>query len=263
MVVYHFDPSRKFYLVSLTIEDKPGIVGNVADVLGIRGMNIFAGYFGKKEKESLGTFSFFVESHNQRMDTKWLKEFLETVVGVSEVEVKEPVEGFLAHSLSFPLVWSTGDRAVLMRTDYLKKAFAAIQKALGSDGQDATFRFGYEYGKAAWENLFSLLRPKSGEGLQAMLEIYAAVGWGKVELIKFEEKRRWARVRVIDGFECAGNMTGNPTGQFIRGHIAGVFSAYFKREARATETKCVSAGAQYCEIEVSPEEPTEEAPSAL
>jgi predicted hydrocarbon binding protein len=251
-MVFHYDPKKKFFLVSLELENKPGALGNLANLLGIRGINMLEGYFGANTTESTGPISFFVETNNTRLDDKWLKEFIETSVGVENVQVKESVEGFLADSLNFPIVWNTGDRAVMMRMDYLRVVFEALRKAIGADGDRIIYNQGFDYGKASWANLLATFTPRSHGGLEEVLQIYSAVGWGRVSLREVDQRNKHATIRMTESFECAESGQGIPASQFVRGHIAGAMSAYFRSDVKAVETKCVSAGAGYCEFDLSP-----------
>jgi len=252
VMVYRFDPRRKYFLVSLHLENKPGELGNLANLLGIRGINILEGFFGGIGQGPKGNVSFFVESTNERMDENWLKDFLGSSVGVSDVEVKPAVEGFLCDSLNFPITWNNGDRAVLMRVEGLRAMLDAVKTADPIGGKNSVYAQGYTYGNAAWGNLFGTHRPKTKEGLAEMLTIYVATGWGKLELLELSPGKSTARLRVRDGFECVGLSTGEPESHFIRGHLAGAFTVCFGREVRALETKCVSRGDPYFEFEISP-----------
>jgi predicted hydrocarbon binding protein len=252
VMVYRFDPKRKYFLVSLHLENKPGELGNLANLLGIRGINILEGFFGGIGNGLKANVSFFLESRNEKMDEDWLKDFLKSSVGVSDVEVKTAVEGFLSDSLNFPITWNTGDRAVLMRVEGLRAMLDAVRSADPVGGEASAYAQGFSYGDAAWRNLFGTHRPKTREGFAEMLKIYVATGWGKIEIAEFNPGKTTARVKLSEGFECVGLSTGKPESHFIRGHLAGAFSAYFGREVRAVETKCLSKGDPHCEFEFSP-----------
>jgi predicted hydrocarbon binding protein len=251
-MVFHYDPKKKFFLVSLELENKPGALGNLANLLGIRGMNMLEGSFGANTADSTGSVSFFLESANTKLDERWLKEFIESSVGVEDVEVKGSVEGFLADSLNFPIVWNTGDRSMLMRTDSVRVILDAVRKAIGKGGDQVIYNQGFDYGKATWVNTFSVFRPASEAALSEALQIYSAVGWGRLTLHELDVKARRAMITMTDGFECTGVSTGRPESHFIRGHIAGAMSTYFGADVNALETKCLSAGDKHCEFELSP-----------
>ncbi len=252
VMVYRYDPKKRYFLVSLHLENKPGALGNIADLLGIRGINILEGFFGGISAGERGSASFFVESTNARMDEGWLRDFLTSSVYVSDVEVKAGVEGFLSDSLNFPITWNNGDRAVLMRVEGLRVMLDAVKSAEPETGREAIYSQGYSYGKAAWDNLFSIHHPSTKEGLIEMLKIYTATGWGKVELAEFNPSKNQIRLKMEEGFECTGLSTGKAECYFIAGHLAGAITAYFSRDMRAKETKCKSKGDSHCEFEVTP-----------
>jgi predicted hydrocarbon binding protein len=250
VMVYHYDPRRRIFLVSLHLENRPGALGNLADLLGVRGMNILEGYFGGISSGPKGVLSFFVETTNRMMDANWLKDFIETSVFVSDVVVKPSVEGFIVDSLNFPLTWNTGDRAVMMRIAGVRAVLDAAKS--GPDGERLVYEQGFNYGKAAWLDMMSVYRPNTREGWAEELRIYVATGWGQIDLLELDFRARWAKVRMREGFECAGLRTGRPESNFIRGHLAGAFSAYFGTDVGAFETKCSSMGHPYCEYEIRP-----------
>jgi len=180
------------------------------------------------------------------------EDFLQSSVYVSGVEVKAGVEGFLADSLNFPLTWNTGERAVLMRVEGLRAMLSAVLAADPTNGEQDIYNQGFSFGKASWQDLLKIFRPRTKEGLGELMGIYSAAGWGKPELVELDMTHRKAKVRMTEGFECLDMTTGKPESHFIRGHIAGVMSAYFGTDLSATETKCTSAGNDYCEFVVSP-----------
>ena len=251
VVIFRYDPAKKYFLISLHLENKPGALGNLANLLAIRDINILEGFFGGMSYGSNANVSFFVESTNKRMDKGWLMDFLKGSVYVSDVEVKEAHEGLLTDSLNFPLTWNNGDRAILMRVDGVRAMLGSIKSA-ESSGDASVYSQGFSYGKAAWDNLFSTYHPGTREGLGEYLGIYSATGWGRPELTELDLAKRKARVKFADSFECSGLSTGAPASSFVRGHLSGCFSAYFGGYVRAVERKCVSKGDPWCEFEISP-----------
>jgi predicted hydrocarbon binding protein len=252
VMVFHYDSKKKVFLVSLHLENEPGALGNLADLLAVRGMNILEGFFGGMSFEPKATVSFFVETANQRVDASWLKELIESSVYASDVEVKPGVDGFVVDSVNFPLTWNTGDRAVLMQMTSLRTMFDLVMAADRKEGERAIYNQGFSYARATYERLFLTYRPKSKEGLAEMLKIHSATGWGRLELSDLNPEHRRAKLKLEAGFECTGMNTGKPESNFIRGHLAGALSTYFGSEVKAVETRCISKGDPHCEFEVSP-----------
>lgn len=251
VMVFRYDSRKRYFLVSLHLENKPGELGNLANLLGIRGINILEGFFGSLASGAKGNVSFFAETTNERMDAAWLRDYLKSSVGVSDVEVKAGVEGFLTDSQNFPITWNSGDRAVLMRVQGLKAMLSAVKEADPVNGDAIIYRQGLSYGTEAWMNLFGVHRPATKEGLAEMLRIYVATGWGRLELQDLDLERKRARVRVDDGFECAGLATGTAEGHFFSGHLAGALSVFFGMDVKAAENRCISRGDGHCEFQIS------------
>jgi len=252
VMVFRYDPKKKYFIVSMHLENKPGALGNLANLLGIRGINILEGFFGGMTYSEKANVSFFVESTNQQIDEGWIKDFLASSVYVSDVEARSPVEGFLCDSLNFPMTWNNGDRAILMRVEGIRVMLDATKSAYAAEGEAEIYRMGFSYGRAAWQNLMEIHRPKTKEGLAEMLRIYVATGWGRFELLDLNPGRMHARVKLQDGFESEGLSTGKPECYFIGGHLAGALTAYFGADVKAHETKCISQGDSHCEFELSP-----------
>lgn len=252
VMIYHYDPKKKYYLATMRIENAPGILGNVANLLAVRGINILEGYFGGISHDNHGVVSFFVESVNPKLDSHWLKEFIESSVSVSDVAVREGTEGFLFDSLNFPLTWNTGERAILMRTEGARAMLNAATEANPESGRQSLYAQGFFYGKTSWENLMTIHRPRTKEGLSEVLQVYSAAGWGRPELVHLDIGKMQALVRLRDGFECPDQRTGACECHFTRGHLAGSFSSFFGADVNCTETKCLSKNGDYCEFELKP-----------
>ena len=252
VMVYRFDPTRKYFLVSLHLENKPGALGNLANLLGVRGVNILEGFFGGVESGPVGKMSFFLESTNPRMNEDWLKDFLSTLVYVSDVQVRTGHEGWLSDTFNFPITWNSGDRAVLMRVEALRGMLDAVESTPPGMGKDAVHAQGIGYGRKAWEGLLLRHRPNTKEGLAEMLHLFNATGWAKLVLLDFNPDHHRAKVRMTEGFECTGLSTGEVEGYFIGGVLAGALSAYFGTDVDAHETRCLSRGDPCCEFEVAP-----------
>jgi hypothetical protein len=169
VMIYHYDPKKRYFLVTMRLENKPGALGNVANMLAIRGINLMEGYLSGTSSEEYQVASFFLESTNPRLDTGWLKEFIESSVFVSDVMVKQGVEGFLFDSLNFPLSWNTGDRAVLVKVEGLRAMLNAMIMANPAKGAETIYSQGFNYGKLVWEQLLSVYRPQTREGLSEAL----------------------------------------------------------------------------------------------
>lgn len=251
LMVYHYDPKKRFYLISFREQNVPGALGAVTSILGVRGVNLLEGFFGSDPKDEWGPVSFFVESTDPKVDKDWLMQYLKASIYISDIEIRESRDGFLADSVNFPLSWGSGDRAVAMRAEQVKGMFDVVRGVPGI-GDDVLYKMGFQYGKNTWQKLFGLFQPKTGVSVADDLQIYTAVGWGRIELLELNPTARQAKVRFYDGFECIGTSYSRPYCHFTRGHIAGAFSAHFKADMNCTEVRCAATGEKYCEFDVSP-----------
>jgi predicted hydrocarbon binding protein len=183
------------------------------------------------------------------MDREWLQDFIQSAVLVSDVEVREGVEGFLADSLNFPLTWNTGERALVFR---METAQSMLDEIRATAGAEVVYRAGYKHGLNAWKKIFTEFRPGTQEGLAEVLHILGAVGWGVFELHSVDFKHKMAVIRMSEGFECQGITSNESYSQFIRGHITGCLTAYFGVDMNVVESKCTSKGDKQCEFTAQP-----------
>lgn len=251
VMVYHYDPNKRFFQITVSEQNVPGALAALANILGIRGINLLEGWFGGRSDEALGPVSVFAETNDPHLDVDWITEYLKASIYVSDIQVRESKNGFLADSQNFPLTWASGDRAIMLRTSMSKVIFDVV-RAIPGIGEEVLYRMGYESGKSTWQELVARLKPGTKEALAEDLTIYAAVGWGRPEVLELDPATRRAKLAFAEGFECEGATTGKPFSHFTRGHLAGAFTAYFKSDVKCVETRCISAGFKYCEFQISP-----------
>jgi len=83
--------------------------------------------------------------------------------------------------------------------------------------------------------------------------LFAALGFGVIEVAKFHTKR--AIVRVHYSFECKLFRESNaPSSHFIRGLIAGWLVTAWKTDTKSivcVERKCIAKSDEYCEFHAS------------
>jgi predicted hydrocarbon binding protein len=84
-----------------------------------------------------------------------------------------------------------------------------------------------------------------------ILGLCGADGWGDFTLTNLDLNGMTASVTVLNGFEYANGAGSPSTCDFVRGHLAGVFSEMFGKRTDVTETMCVARGHSHCQFDVS------------
>lgn len=251
MNVFVFDPSTKFFNLVVELKNVPGALRSVLDILQDLKINVLGSFSSVDPKGNTGTWSAFVESPGHTVSG--LKKKILSSPYVRDMVVTESTGGFLVDSIHFPLTFNTGDRAVLMRSEYLRGMLSVIRKELGSGGNVILHEEGRAYGKGVGANYGNWLGLKFVRShLPKVLNLYQALGWFKLEGARQNKREGSWTIRVSGCFECEGSKSNGPYSHFVRGHLSGTMTAIFGREMICEETKCVAAGDPVCEFLISP-----------
>jgi len=155
--------------------------------------------------------------------------------------------------LPFHLSWGTGDRAFMGRSAYVAKMLSEIRERFGTGGEKIVYDEGYAWGK---ESLAEMTARMGGEfvlsNLENVMMLYQAQGWFKVERVERNERTGAVMVDASENFECMGEKSKRPHSQFVRGHLAGAFTAILGTEMACVEKRCIAAGGRLCEFALSP-----------
>jgi len=246
--IYIRNPGKRSYQVLVRLKNVPGALADAAAVIEKASVNVLGGIVSASKDQ--GCWCFFGESSGDGPTAEELVAQLKRSRHVLDAEAKEDLEGFLVDTMTFPLKWNTGDRAILMRQQYMVRMFDDIKKEFGSGGEVILYREGFAYGRSTWEGLegeigAEYVRSHFGE----VLGIYQAAGWGRVEVVDHDFAGKRAKVRMYENFECEGHQSDRPLSSFVRGHLAGAFSALMDAESvSCEETMCTAKGDGYCEF---------------
>jgi predicted hydrocarbon binding protein len=246
--IYVKNPGKKSYQLLVRLENVPGALAEAAAIVERASVNALGGIVSVSKDQ--GYWCFFAESSSDGPSAEELVARLRRSKHVLGVEAKEDIEGFLVDTLTFPLKWNTGDRAILMRQQYLVRMFDDIRREFGTGGDVILYREGYAYGRSTWESLegeigSEYIRSHFGE----VLRIYQAAGWGRVEVVEQDFADKRATIRMHECFECEGHESERPLSSFVRGHLAGAFSALMGAEGViCEETVCAAKGDGHCEF---------------
>ena len=254
VLVFEREMGEKLFLVALLIKHSVGALADLSTRLQEGKFNVVSGFINPTKDGAYGRSSWYMVATQGRPTVEEVKALLEASPYCKDVEVKEAHNGVLVDSLNFPLRWSTGDRAIMIRTHFFDVMERAIRALLSSGADVLLYQMGYNHGYPSWTDLLRGYRVKNEQDLAEIIEIYNAVGWGKVEVLSFDLAAEKAAVRVSEGFECADRSQESRTGcNFTRGHLAGLFANVFDDEdVKVTETSCMLKNDPDCEFSVSP-----------
>jgi predicted hydrocarbon binding protein len=86
--------------------------------------------------------------------------------------------------------------------------------------------------------------------LNALSQIYEAMGWGNFKFQEVDLKKTTCSIVVRNSFEALNHRrTLKPVCYIIRGHLTGALSYIFKREVPVNEVKCFAKGDSECVFE--------------
>ena len=253
VLVFEREMGGKLFLVALSVKHQVGALADLSSRMEQGKFNVVSGFVNPTKDGAYGRGSWYMVATQGRPSVEEVKALLEASPYCKDVEVKEAHNGMLVDSLNFPLRWSTGDRAIMIRTHFFDVMERAIRALLSSGADVLLYQMGYNHGYPSWTNLLKGYRMKDRADLTEVIEIYNAVGWGRAEVLSFDLAAKKAVVKFADGFECADRSQESRTGcNFTRGHIAGLFANVFDDEdVKVAETSCMLKGDPACEFSVS------------
>jgi predicted hydrocarbon binding protein len=233
--------------------NKPGEMNQVAATLEKHKVNILSGF------HDAARWSFFADLSQSDVSTADLAQELKTLPHVMKVRTQEGVNGVIVDGLHHPLTWGK-NRAIMFRLDTIVSMFSRPREMFGTEGPVAKVIL-HEMGRVAGQSSIRTIAETIGEGrireqLHNIMNVYAASGWGIFRLMNVDFSRGVGVVQAFDNFECAGHRGEGkkPYSQFVRGHLAGLFSGVFDRRVSAVETHCITQGVGFCQFEIASED---------
>ncbi|NNN16750.1 MAG: hypothetical protein HKL79_00055 [Thermoplasmata archaeon] len=176
---------------------------------------------------------------------------------VRKVFIRMGYGGILVDS-AFPLVLSDKAQAIILDGQQASEMFARVRELMGSGGAVIVYELGKGYGRPRFVRIIGT------RGVEFMdahpeyaLQMLSAMGWGKLTMTAIDREKGTATIVVEDGFECRGQKSTTPHGQFIRGVLAGGASVALGRELECEERRCIAMGDEFCEYFLRPADPPE------
>ncbi len=249
--VYLFDPTRKYFHIVIEMENVPGALRNVLEVMHGIGLNVLGSFSSVDGSARLGVWSGFVEDDEH---TAWdLKQRLGASPFVHDAMVVESRQGFLVDGVHFPLAFNTGTRAVMMGAKSLANMLSTVNEKFGTGGNVILFEEGRTYGKDLGEEyLLKLGADFILSNFAEVVKLYQALGWFRVEKVRFDPAEGKVVVDAAESFECEGVESRVPRSHFVRGHLEGMVTTWLGKPMESKETLCAAKGDRVCEFVLTP-----------
>jgi predicted hydrocarbon binding protein len=252
MIVYLSNPQRRLFHVVLELKNEVGAISVITSLMAGAKIKILSGVVSTTDGGSLGTWSFFADAKDSSLAASQVQQLLSSSRYVQSAVVNQSDNGLLIDKVQFPLQWNTGERAITMRLDTFSAILRKIRDIFGTGGEVILFQQGLEAGKFRFG--VETVGKVGDDILRALVSVlpgYAAVGWGRAELMPNDSTDTVVTVRLWENFECQGRTSKGPYSQFVRGHLTGLFTGLMEGEVSCKERKCLSMGDEYCEFVIS------------
>jgi predicted hydrocarbon binding protein len=250
--VMMFGNNRRFFEICIGLKNVPGALGAVSDALAKSRLNVLScDLFNDRDK--LGTCCFFVEPLSDEISLEETKSMLETIPFVEGSMATESFGGLIVDSIRFPFKYTTGDRAMILRSEVMRHMTETIIQKFGSGGEVILYELGKAAGQKDGKDLVAIMGVDNVvKQMHQLSRLYSALGWGLSTLKSQEPNHTKYVVQIKDSFEVwPGRAETNHSCTFIRGHISGFLTEIFGSEYRTIEMTCQSRGDSCCEFAAS------------
>jgi predicted hydrocarbon binding protein/ACT domain-containing protein len=247
--------NRNLVEFSIELANTPGALAEVATVLSKHQVNILTGFHDSTQ------WSFFADLTKIESSIDGIVKEISSLAPVSKVFLGEGLsEGIIVDTLHQQLMWGPF-RTLIVRADVVSSILDRVKGIFGADGK-AGKAIVYGMGEAAGRTFYrGIARQIKTETIKSRLKdvvgLDTAQGWGDFRLTSMDLNKTTASVTVLNGFECvrlqgADSPSATSTCDFVRGHLAGLFSEMFGKRMDASETLCVARGDAKCQFEIVP-----------
>jgi predicted hydrocarbon binding protein len=244
-----YEPGKTLILGVLEISDEPGSLAEVAGILSKSGVNLRQ---SESYASSIGTNAIwsFIGEVGHDFDLKSIENAFHVSPRVKNCELVKSDSGFLSNTLQFPIETTQGARLMLLSPSLLTSAFAEMKKIFGTGGNTLLYNEGLaagrEYTSSIPRELLALGMDRTLKRDKDPIGIFVSLGWGLLEMVEAPPDKSKIVVAIRENFEAVGMKATGPNCQFVRGFLAGSFSAAVGRMLQCTETECIAAGDPAC-----------------
>ena len=143
-----------------------------------------------------------------------------------------------------------GERFLLIPVSLIHSMEDRLSQSFGPATATA---FEYEIGREGGANFVELAR-KAGLSIKTLSDIQRIAdtlgtlsGWGKLEVVDFDFKKKHARIRWTNGVSVRKRTGKTPVCHFGRGILTGAVAEILVSKCESIETSCQGKGDRFCE----------------
>ncbi|MDG6988529.1 MAG: hypothetical protein JRN21_04300 [Nitrososphaerota archaeon] len=224
----------------------PGVLGDLATKMGGAGFNILLVNECSPPESRESTATFFVEGEAGTTEDE-LRSAIAGSPYALEVVVRKSESKLLVDSFPFPLMYFPSGRGVIFPQSGVRAMFQDIIKMFGTGGESILFRAGHAVGRQGTEDVARVMGEEAlTKDPDLFTGLYAALGWGRMEIVEAAPDLSAFSMKLEEGFECTGVKSPVPVCHFTRGLIAGSAERALSRATACEEKSCAAAGDPYC-----------------
>jgi predicted hydrocarbon binding protein len=247
-----FSPGRNLFQVYAIVKDQPSAISSILQYVEPL-VTVLRLEVDKIPRRDGIQVVLYVESKNLSTLKSDIARAINSSPPVLSSLVQESHNGLLLDTIQFPILQSSGVRAIVISQEVFNGIFTAVRKKFGSGGDVIIYDEGLAYGENQGKLLFSFFgKDRIMESLQELVKLYQTVGIGRPLASKFDLNKPSGMIRLYDSLECEGQTSKAPYSQFIRGHICGLANIMYGRQMKCKEVACVACGDKYCEFQLDP-----------
>jgi len=251
--IAEISPGRHLAEFSIDLANTPGALADASEILSKHNVNVLSGF------HDAARWSFFADITETNVSIDQLVQDLRGLKAISSIRMQEASNGILVDCLHYPFMWGRC-RVIMIRAEQLSAILDRVRGMFGEEGTAAKVML-FAMGQAAGHDCFGMRIDEASArtvkmDLPNLMTMYSAAGWGIFKATYVDSEKGSATVQAIDCFECAPSQgkKSKPYSQFIRGHIAGLFSTFFERRVDVVETECIASGNDQCQFRITPNE---------
>lgn len=161
--------------------------------------------------------------------------------------VHDPREGALSYK---------GVRYLLIRPETLAGMQKALERDTGRMEFEALYEGGFAGGYLSSKNYKEMHGFSDRDVLEFMTKMGGDIGWGRFQVEQYDPGEEVLKISVHSSpFAEAYGEADHPVCHLLRGIVAGMGTALFKRECSALETQCRAMGDDCCRFALTRMEP--------